>query len=256
MIKFFRHIRKSLLSDNLSNGQAGKTGSSTEASAKAVRYFKYAIGEIILVVIGILIALSINNWNEERKTKDTIKGIYAIVKSDLESDVKTIDWLLDISKERDSLFQRVINKEITYDDYVNCAPCASILKGFPDIKIKTRGLKLLEENSAFLNSNQDSLSIQVSDFYAYFNTEIDVATQEVVKDYYDNQYYFKNMPWYEDYRNGTFNEEFTTYALTSIDYRNRIILFYALYHKTYLMHFRGYKEEALELIESINKKIK
>ena len=52
MIKFFRHIRKSLFMEN-------KTG----------KYFKYAIGEIILVVIGILIALQINNWNEEKKLK-------------------------------------------------------------------------------------------------------------------------------------------------------------------------------------------
>jgi len=50
MIKFFRKIRQNLLIEN-------KTG----------KYFKYAIGEIILVVIGILIALSINNWNEELK---------------------------------------------------------------------------------------------------------------------------------------------------------------------------------------------
>ncbi|MFC4720863.1 DUF6090 family protein [Geojedonia litorea] len=49
MIKFFRHIRKSLLLEN-----------------KTSRYFKYAIGEIVLVVIGILIALQINNWNNHR----------------------------------------------------------------------------------------------------------------------------------------------------------------------------------------------
>ncbi|MBW2938062.1 hypothetical protein KXJ69_08085 [Aureisphaera sp. CAU 1614] len=53
MIKFFRNIRKNLLSQ-------GKTG----------KYFKYAIGEIILVVIGILIALQINNWNEANKRVD------------------------------------------------------------------------------------------------------------------------------------------------------------------------------------------
>lgn len=50
MIKFFRKIRQNLLFK-------GKTG----------KYLKYAIGEIILVVIGILIALQINNWNEGRK---------------------------------------------------------------------------------------------------------------------------------------------------------------------------------------------
>lgn len=52
MIKFFRKIRYSLL-------ETEKTG----------KYFKYAIGEIILVVIGILIALSINNWNETKKER-------------------------------------------------------------------------------------------------------------------------------------------------------------------------------------------
>ena len=53
MIKFFRKIRYNLMSEN-------KTG----------KYLKYAIGEIVLVVIGILIALSINNWNENRKSSN------------------------------------------------------------------------------------------------------------------------------------------------------------------------------------------
>ena len=57
MIKFFRKIRQNLVSQ-------GGTGKPAFAAG---RYFKYAIGEIVLVVIGILIALSINNWNEQRK---------------------------------------------------------------------------------------------------------------------------------------------------------------------------------------------
>ncbi len=57
MIKFFRSIRQKLVSEN-----------------KFSKYLLYAIGEIVLVVIGILIALQINNWNEQRKdrTKETI----------------------------------------------------------------------------------------------------------------------------------------------------------------------------------------
>jgi hypothetical protein len=59
MIKFFRKIRQNLLIEN-------KTG----------KYLKYAIGEVILVVIGILFALSINNWNESRK--DSISELTAL----------------------------------------------------------------------------------------------------------------------------------------------------------------------------------
>jgi len=73
--KIFRKIRQSLLMEN-------KTG----------KYFKYAIGEIILVVIGILIALQINNWNENQKNqskeKTTLSAIhneFLLNKSQLDS---------------------------------------------------------------------------------------------------------------------------------------------------------------------------
>ncbi|MDT0558256.1 DUF6090 family protein [Ichthyenterobacterium sp. W332] len=69
MIKFFRHIRRSLIQKN----QMGK-------------YFKYAIGEIILVVIGILIALSINNWNQKRIQLIEEKKLVQNILNDLEAD--------------------------------------------------------------------------------------------------------------------------------------------------------------------------
>lgn len=70
MIKFFRKIRRQLLVENM-------TG----------RYLKYAIGEIILVVIGILIALQINNWNESRKDRVLEKELLIDLKLTLESNI-------------------------------------------------------------------------------------------------------------------------------------------------------------------------
>jgi tetratricopeptide (TPR) repeat protein len=69
MIKFFRKIRQNLLSE-------GKTG----------KYFKYALGEIVLVVIGIVIALQINNWNENRKSDTIVKNYYNQILKDLAKD--------------------------------------------------------------------------------------------------------------------------------------------------------------------------
>jgi hypothetical protein len=57
---------------------------------KSGKYLKYAIGEIILVVIGILIALGINNWNENRKTEEQIKQFLISLKSDLRNDLNEI----------------------------------------------------------------------------------------------------------------------------------------------------------------------
>ncbi|MEP0133097.1 MAG: DUF6090 family protein [Eudoraea sp.] len=69
MINFFRRIRKKLADDN-----------------KPLKYARYAIGEILLVVIGILIALSINNWNEQRKDQIKEKATLYKFLQDLKSD--------------------------------------------------------------------------------------------------------------------------------------------------------------------------
>lgn len=75
MLKFFRRIRESLFVDG-----------------GAKRYFFYAIGEIILVVIGILIALQINNWNEYRKDRILEKEYLSRLKEDLTFDISWINY--------------------------------------------------------------------------------------------------------------------------------------------------------------------
>ncbi|MFN3997404.1 DUF6090 family protein [Algoriphagus sp.] len=86
MIKFFRKIRQNLL-ESLPAEQAGnKIGS----------YLTYAIGEIVLVVIGILIALSINTWNEERKEKSIVKNLLKNIRYDLVAD--TVKFSSDIKR--------------------------------------------------------------------------------------------------------------------------------------------------------------
>ena len=84
MIKFFRTIRKDLMEKN-------KTG----------RYFKYAIGEILLVVIGILIALQINNWNENQQLKQVEKAsLNALLSEFNENEISIQKCLNNIKKRR------------------------------------------------------------------------------------------------------------------------------------------------------------
>ena len=81
MIQFFRKIRQSFIKKN-----------------KFSKYLVYAIGEIMLVVIGILIALQINNWNENRILKQKTKGYIENLKSDLINDTLNIDQLINYGK--------------------------------------------------------------------------------------------------------------------------------------------------------------
>ena len=89
MIKFFRNIRHDLLN----KGQTGK-------------YIKYAIGEIVLVVIGILIALSINNWNEGQSKRNAELNFYRNTKQQLLDDKDNIASVLE-----DNI---ILNKQFNY----------------------------------------------------------------------------------------------------------------------------------------------
>ncbi|PNQ73756.1 hypothetical protein C1T31_05325 [Hanstruepera neustonica] len=77
MIKFFRNIRKKLASEN-----------------KAAAYSRYAIGEIVLVVIGILIALQINNWNEKRIKSNKETAILKNIHNEFKKNQKQLDSVL------------------------------------------------------------------------------------------------------------------------------------------------------------------
>ncbi len=74
MINFFRKIRKQLADDN-----------------KPLKYLRYGIGEIVLVVIGILIALQINNWNEGRKEALLESAILQQLQTEFKSNLKQLD---------------------------------------------------------------------------------------------------------------------------------------------------------------------
>ena len=91
MIKVFRKIRQNLLSE-------GKTG----------KYLKYAIGEIILVVIGILIALQINNWNENRLQQKQLLSVYERTLTDIDNDIKELTTTLKHHDSIEYIFKRVI----------------------------------------------------------------------------------------------------------------------------------------------------
>ena len=98
MIKLFRKIRQKLLSEN-----------------KFSKYLIYAIGEIILVVIGILIALSINNWNETKKQEQRAIIYANKIINDIETDLKNVDSLVVIGqrniKEIENYFNYFENQD-------------------------------------------------------------------------------------------------------------------------------------------------
>ena len=98
MIKFFRKIRKTLADDN-----------------KPLKYFRYAIGEIVLVVIGILIALQLNNLNEIDKVKDTEVIYLNALHDEFSKNLKEVERVMKLNKRGLEMAHGLLGKMGTDD---------------------------------------------------------------------------------------------------------------------------------------------
>ena len=92
MLRFFRKMRKALIPEN-----------------RFGRYFFYAVGEIVLVVIGILIALQVNNWNENRKNRIYEKRILNELIVSLSRDLSTLEYNFELHKQAIKSSEIVLN---------------------------------------------------------------------------------------------------------------------------------------------------
>ena len=79
MLHFFRKIRRDLL-----------------ANSQFFKYLKYAIGEIILVVLGILIALQINNWNVEKENREEFDNVLVEIENELIKNIQVTKNSLEV----------------------------------------------------------------------------------------------------------------------------------------------------------------
>ena len=136
MIKIFRRIRQQLLSEN-----------------KISRYGFYAVGEIILVVIGILIALQINNWNEKRKEKFIERELLTYTIENLKTDSLSLVSLIDKTNSILQLHEDLIHlsegkiqeTDIVNLDFIRASEPRQIItkKNNPDLpnEVKSQELK-------------------------------------------------------------------------------------------------------------------
>jgi hypothetical protein len=171
MIKFFRRIRQNLLMEN-------KTG----------KYFKYAIGEIVLVVVGILIAVQINNWNESRKTNEKEKVLLKEIISDLTINENNAQIGLAYNIGRDSIvktFNYVINhleNKLSYDS--SLSRYFNQIHQLPNLNIKMSGYESLKSSGMDI-IQKDSLRSDIGGYYTVTVKSTEEMYTELRDDFYN-----------------------------------------------------------------------
>lgn len=215
MIKFFRKIRQNLLSE-------GKLG----------KYIKYAIGEIILVVIGILIALQINNWNENRKQQSEIIDIYNQIALDLDNDISEFSSVIKYYDSIKPIYDAVILDTRTVDLLDD--GLSRIMAGGPIINMNKGGIERLKSIAS-----KDSLSLYLIELYDT-STTLNTIEKKISDESYQVVNIFRdNYRWYPEWiskriTKDNSSEELQDYFVNSQEYRRYVISSYQKLYNAYL----------------------
>jgi hypothetical protein len=178
MIKFFRKIRQNLLSEN-----------------KFSKYLIYAIGEIVLVMIGILLALQINNWNNDRIERKLESNILIEILVNLKKDVINLNSKIKFNQNKFKLNREVLihleqrtpltdSLRMSYNKLIGRGTFEPITVAYENLKSK--GIDIIKN---------DSLRIAISelyDFKYFYITEDLRADYEPVKTLHMSEV-FKNV---------------------------------------------------------------
>ena len=204
---------------------------------KPLKYMRYAIGEIVLVVIGILIALQINNRNEQHKSDAKIAVLFEKVLIELAANINETQRVIQGSKDLDSLNNLVFQNKLTYDDYAN--PTKLDKDGYAVI-----GNLYLASDSwtgVFLNTsaynnlllNMDAIPSKYEDVVSELNflnqftkREVELSNEEVIN--LGNSIQRERRLKYEWYHLTWPNEGIIDYMLNNYLFKNELDRYYAL----------------------------
>lgn len=167
MLRYLRHLRQRLLTEN-----------------KFSKYLLYAIGEILLVVIGILIALQVDNWNESNRKDYLFADSMDQISTSLGSDMAEFKRISDGLTNQIKLIEMVVNQPDTFNLVERPYALHYIMWDYHGVKINT-GTEYYLQNLIYNpeNKQQKSLAKDLTDYLwliGGFQSDIDIDFNEIL----------------------------------------------------------------------------
>jgi hypothetical protein len=234
MLRFFRQIRQRLLTDN-----------------KFSKYLLYAVGEILLVVIGILIALQIDNWNEEKKEKQRLNDFLTEIQKDLSDDILKANRIIDNHIVNDSMFRNTLlgNVSLSKDRFYERRYQVMITYEFESFRLQSKGYDGLVQNIDNIPKKYEELMENLNWVYVTNRYDLESFNERVKENTYQNRDKLKSKNWSGDFFQAQFKEDMNPY-FQSDSYRNEAIHFFDDLEK-FIRQTMDFKVAAIESYEEI-----
>ena len=209
--------------------------------------------EFVVVLFGVLLALSINKINEKKNHRKRIYSIMDIVIDNMTMDLKKIKRRIILLEDHSKLYNKFIAQKNPNDDILK--ECEWMPVHVESFEITTRGYNLLKDARIDFEFKDSKLITEITSFYKIWVTYIGKIQEEVLMNLaVKNTEHRSSFNWFHDVaiNKNTSNQDFLEYLRTD-DFKNRLT--YKHWVETtvlrrYLSDYRGSIEQLLEKIEA------
>lgn len=203
------------------------------------------------MVIGILIAIQVDNWNEERIAAENTKDLFQKVSEELVLNIKNIDRIMGLHLWKDSLYFIVFNEQLEYDDYRNSRDLSIFVYMYDRTSLVEEDFKELVSEKGNLTKLQDSLFSELRELYGTRKKNTDIDDKTIHDAHLNFRATMKKQSWwFEENTKNIVSDEMIQFLLTDNMYINELseLQYFEYWHTMGLLWFRT---KALDLYEEI-----
>ncbi len=221
------------------------------AKGKIWNYLKYAFGETILLVFGLLIALQIDNHRDKVQQENRIQNILSIITEELKSDTFEVAAVLNNYKEQYPYYIKLAKDSFTINQLDTCTICAGLILTYQPITINVTGYNLLKNMNNIGIAKEDSLYLEILQFYTQYTKLLELNESAIAKNTMSNiEFYRDNYDWFSDFLQGKKNE-MNEHMLSNKKFKNRLIYQSALIYGNYSFTMKNFLEDARPLLNQL-----
>jgi hypothetical protein len=223
---------------------------------KLKKYLFYALGEIILIVVGISIAVFINNKVEKNRQDRILKTILTNISNDISTDLKEIEIILDGYERQEKLFSFVLDSLDAGKSLKECIYCPHVLTSATPFSLRTRGYQQLSSFKEDNYNTTDSLIFDTSNFYNSYTKLAEVVNNMLLDDTHENLNYLKiNYPHFKDLFTDKEIKGRMDFFENNTEFVNRVALREILNYANHVSLLESFKIDASGLLEDIKTRL-
>lgn len=215
------------------------------------KYLLYALGEILLVVIGILIAVSINNWNEGRKAGNAQRDLAQKVRTQMVLDTVNFNKVIAFNRTMKKRFDLVL-RETKVGEPLQCTNCTGLIMGNVNIANMDPKVKHLLRDAELANDTVSKVLRRIEEAYEDSSVILKLLEDTLFTNFKDNMDHLGQFPWFAPLlATNDCDSDCQDYFANSTDFRNRVAYLELIIQKAYDTVVQRFNEEVKDFISDL-----